>query len=964
MQMNYKKILILGACVVATVAIFAITNTIFGTQTDWLAQHTVFPDYFRKLFYATGNLFPSFASNIGGGQNIFNFSYYGLLNPLLLPSYLLPMVDMYTYISVLNIALIFSTIGLTYWWLQRNGYASSISWGSAILLGLTTAMVHHASHHIMFMNYMPFLLLALLGVDIYFETKRRWVYVLSLWFIIMVSYFYSVGAGLVIFLYYIYKYIRLSKFTSIKRMIIDGFWFCVPMLLSILLSMVLILPTVYALLQGRDASNQIAIAQLFKININLKVILHNHFAMGFTTVALFALLMNLFSKRKANRMLSIVLIVCFTIPIVSYILNGTLYIRDKSFIPFIPLVVLLFANFIDEFKTYKHRYFIIVGIVSGFLLWRYPKLDNVIMIDFVITVLLILLFRLRLKWSLRYMMIGFLCVAIWVNVKDATTPFLTTEKLNELANEDRKQLSEEITKTDDSFYRVQQTGVNSYYLLNYIPTINYHGTSVYSSLINKDYRTFMEDTLATSRRYQNKLIYNDDNNIILQTIMGAKYLITDQNPPVGYEAIKTSGKQTLYRNDHVFTVGYSTNSLYNYADFMKLSYGQKQEQLLRSILVEQEVDTAQTTTTVTPYKLAYEAEHADTIQIDSISENRVKIKASEDSTLVLNLQQPLEDQVLFISFSINNTQSCKIGDQIIKINGVTNLLSCKSSLYFNDHTTFTYALSSNEALSQLHVEFAKGTYDIENITTEVLDSDVVRQASTQVDSLVVDARQSQGDTIVGDIKVQADGYFVLNVPYDDAFTIKVNGVEQAYERVNGQCIGFPIKAGSYQIEVTYKANGLMLGLLFSLFAGSCFVAMFLLEHQKLFVKYREILMYLVFGAATTMLNILVYYLFHEVFGMYYLLSNGFAFFASVVFAYVTNKLYVFQQLDFSYSHLIKEFMSFLTVRGVSFLLDMGLMFLLVSILLMNDLYAKIAVNIVVIIVNYVASKWLVFRKEQ
>ena len=52
-----------------------------GSEVDWLGQHSVFPDYFRKLFYETKTLFPQFAAELGGGQNIYNFAYYGLFNP-------------------------------------------------------------------------------------------------------------------------------------------------------------------------------------------------------------------------------------------------------------------------------------------------------------------------------------------------------------------------------------------------------------------------------------------------------------------------------------------------------------------------------------------------------------------------------------------------------------------------------------------------------------------------------------------------------------------------------------------------------------------------------------------------------------------------------------------------------------------------------------------------------------------
>lgn len=54
---------------------------VFGANVDWISQHSVFPEYFRQQFYETGQIFPEFAANIGGGQNIYHFAYYGLYNP-------------------------------------------------------------------------------------------------------------------------------------------------------------------------------------------------------------------------------------------------------------------------------------------------------------------------------------------------------------------------------------------------------------------------------------------------------------------------------------------------------------------------------------------------------------------------------------------------------------------------------------------------------------------------------------------------------------------------------------------------------------------------------------------------------------------------------------------------------------------------------------------------------------------
>ncbi len=75
----------------------------FGSTLDWSAQHFAIPDNFRRQFYDSGDLFPSFLFNVGAGENIYDLSYYGLFSPVVLLSYLFPFVPMYIYMQVASI---------------------------------------------------------------------------------------------------------------------------------------------------------------------------------------------------------------------------------------------------------------------------------------------------------------------------------------------------------------------------------------------------------------------------------------------------------------------------------------------------------------------------------------------------------------------------------------------------------------------------------------------------------------------------------------------------------------------------------------------------------------------------------------------------------------------------------------------------------------------------------------------
>ena len=129
--------------------------------------------------------------------------------------------------------------------------------------------------------------------------------------------------------------------------------------------------------------------------------------------------------------------------------------------------------------------------------------------------------------------------------------------------------------------------------------------------------------------------------------------------------------------------------------------------------------------------------------------------------------------------------------------------------------------------------------------------------------------------------------------------------------------------------------------------------------KNIIQKNKEIIMYLVFGVLTTVVNIVVYYIFSNLLHMNYLFSNAMAWFLSVLFAYVTNRKYVF---DSKNNQIIKEAISFFGSRLATGIMDMMLIWFLVNFNIVNDVVAKVVVNVIVVILNYILSKLVVFKK--
>lgn len=136
--------------------------------------------------------------------------------------------------------------------------------------------------------------------------------------------------------------------------------------------------------------------------------------------------------------------------------------------------------------------------------------------------------------------------------------------------------------------------------------------------------------------------------------------------------------------------------------------------------------------------------------------------------------------------------------------------------------------------------------------------------------------------------------------------------------------------------------------------------MFMEKIVNLYRKNKEIINYLIFGVLTTLVNIIVFTLCADQIHIQYLISNVIAWVASVLFAYVTNRKWVFD----SHSNSIgKEMGKFFSSRLATLGLDMIVMWLLVDLLTTNNVFAKVVANVLVVVANYILSKLIVFKKE-
>lgn len=147
-------------------------------------------------------------------------------------------------------------------------------------------------------------------------------------------------------------------------------------------------------------------------------------------------------------------------------------------------------------------------------------------------------------------------------------------------------------------------------------------------------------------------------------------------------------------------------------------------------------------------------------------------------------------------------------------------------------------------------------------------------------------------------------------------------------------------------------------------------------NKKLFAKYKELMMYVIFGFLTTAVNFVIFWVFTKILGEeFYLVNNAIAWVVGVVFAYVTNKLFVFHSKSWNIKLIAKEIPEFLGARVLSFLIEEGGMLLFISglglgektltifgFIITGQFIVKILLAVIVVVLNYVFSKFFIFKK--
>lgn len=861
----YPVSLILLFGILLTAAVPA--GYVYGSNTDWLSQHITLAETIRNACIEQHTLLPSWIS-LGGGSNGFQFAYYGFLRPDILIGCLLPQIPMSGIVTAYMTAVFLSSVLLCFIWLKSEKNAPGLAWFGSVLF-MTAGCLFHMHRQIMFVNYLPFLLLAFLCIR---KKRFKWL-PLCLLMICLSSFYFAISAFAAVGWYW---YCTEGKYFW-KASFLKRYLPCAALAAG--MSAALLVPTGLALLEHRrgDSSSIFrTLLELFFPNPVFNNILFNEYGMGLTLVCFYTILAGLQIRKQRKN--SILFLLFGMFGVFSYILNGTLYARPKILIPFMPLVILHCVRIIrlysphkisadcpadisGHFRGYGFSRFIAVPPLWPFavmlpvsLLWFSQKQFPWIVAE--LGILFCLCFFIRLyasgrpaalwkQWKRLHSARTFsgihqaaapLCILILLIAPAGM--YFTTAGTNDWVKQTELSsgfTSEELKEADLDprwHYDSMLNPLNSANELN----TGLPRSTMYSSVTNGEYSELYYDTLMTPIRINNRVALLTSPNPFMLQLLGVRYLETsDDQVPAGCHVILRSGTTVLAENENVLPSVYFTDDTIPQEWFDKQDAYDQLDLITRRTVVDDPLRTDSSASSGSRDTVPLNTD-ADTTGMQiykpeltlvkspgssdlpsglpeglaiSRTQDGCEITADRDCTLTLDIKNPVPGNIVLCQFRVTNLTA---GAVVIDINNIRNKLSGMFAPYPNGNNNFHYQFAADDAtgVNRLEITLSKGHYKLTDVQWHLYDSSLL-QAKKFI-PLAAD----------GTVTAPSGGYLITSVPMQNGLEILVDGSSADLVRVNKAFAGVYLEKGTHSIELRFTPPGKYAGCIISVISLACY----------------------------------------------------------------------------------------------------------------------------------------------
>ncbi len=829
------------------------------SYTQHLKALIYYADYIREIFSLIFKehrfIIPQWDFEIGMGSDIIStFSYYVLGDPFNFPSVFVPEKYIHIYYQAMIIIRLYSAGAafsfLCFYMENKNSVAVT---AGALTYCFSSYAVYAGLKHAYFINPMIFLPLLIIGAEKVFRGKNTLFFTAAVALSALSNFYFFYMLVILTVVYVTIRLISLYK-KDMKLIFCQLCKLTLSSINGVLLSAVILLPTIITFLSDRRSSVQRDISLFYPVETYIKLIL-SFFTYGRASTWLavcvsavfFPCLISLFIKRKKNTELKamyLIALVFMSIPFFGTFFNGFSYICHRWCFGYVLLVSFIISEQWNDFiSSSKKELLFIISLsiaAAGFCFYFGDNCREQLLIPFILLfVTLSILFLCReIKNKKAYIFKNAVCLIfcitaalnynffhIYPTYGNYRSEFFTAESANSLSYASNNAMLE-ASENDSDFFRYsgRKLALNS----SFIDSLK--STQFYWSLSNgniSDFRSEMNIAENILYKYE-----GFDDRTVLNALASVKYFYNGRNNntslPYGFERLT----DTVSLNKYALPLGYTYDKYISREEYNKLdSSVKKQEIMLSAALLEKDTliipETAEAPMTKEqPYNIIF-------------PDKKVKIKNGDfvvkkkngQVEFVFDAVPGSETYICFSGTDCHGTKNKKNVFSLDSLDAEGNKYS-KSFFYYTPDTNFYSGRKdfdinlgyTESGICKVILTFPyKGTYKFDSIRILSQPMTGYEKAINKLKEDVLENIILDYNTVSGTIKLDENKLLCLSIPFSKGWRAFVDSEETEILKTNGMYSGILLKEGEHSINLVYTTPGLKSGALLSLLGLAFFI---------------------------------------------------------------------------------------------------------------------------------------------
>ncbi len=795
---------------------------------------------------------PQWDFSIGQGSGVLSVFHF---NPLFLLAVLAPtswMEGVYGVVTVLQIAC--AGLAFTVYCRSIEKRAPLPVLVGALVYAFSGFVIFAAAKHIYFMTFMViYLPLILAGCERWLR-KRKWgLFVGMIFLSIAGGYYYAFINTLLMAVYLVIREIAVHR-TKIKRILADLVQLMGLYLWGFALSMAAFLPSLLAFLSSsRSDVTGAAFSFLYPARHYLKLFLcmvgnnpcgNNWVRLGFAGIV-FSAAVILFLRWRDRALAPLragvmVLFACLCVPLMGKIFNGFGYVTNRWSYGFAFCMALIVVCLLPRLVALRVWEQIALAVITGgYILavcWLESSRDRIEWGAMILLAMVTVAVILASHWNNKQVGQGLVAVITVAAVLVNLTLFYDPDYSKELEryvpaggiqlNLDSSAETVASGLEQDGFSRVEVEGNRG----NRFCLTGGYGTMSYWSVLDANLVNYYLDFDLNTVR-QSYAVWGLDERASLCALSSVRYFVgKDQDQdgrsvhtqPYGFQSVGQENGQAIYENQYALPVGYTYTSYQTRSDYNELSPLERQQAILQSAVVEDEDKTElsnaliQAEPRLTSQTVDWTVSKTENVQIE---DNTVKVKKGM-GFITLNFDGVADAETYVYLKGVDMEHGSK-SEATVRVSGNTVTKRANvyqdDSLYHFQRDGVTFNLGHNEkGVRSCRITFEKaGTYSFDDLQVVCLPmADYVKDVTERGETTLENVTEENGH-LSGTIHLEDTRLLTLSIPYQDTWTVKVDGTPAKVLRVNGMYMGVQLEAGDHVITADYQIPGLKLGAMVS-----------------------------------------------------------------------------------------------------------------------------------------------------